>query len=709
MGIEALINQLAKNPAVLPAVEQEVERLVSFPDLSPLQNLQQSSNPAVTIYLCKILELRIKRKVTSQPLDEEIAFVSQLLQSGRSFHVCDVYSLLGLLCWPMLMPSFLTDAVALLAGEAGYQLLLLFLEKVNGSTDIDDKRRSELKKAIGIVAKDILPKFQDEFAELVIPIFTELTKILPPNYDYSIVFRKGPEYPELAIAFFSEATAFLDHERVLELLAQLPSDAAMIQLITDFKFKSSPLREKAFEYVFRGLVNDSECFIPAVDFWQKVFSAKENTRILDPVLTAVTNAYLGADEELREEAESYVFGFFSIVGKNYPAESVEFLKAHEAMLPTKIVSNFLHKIARAGSFISGLSFQNVYLACLACYLRDDPQTPTLLDTLDLGDKDSVKLALLILRKYEFGQPQLLALLKMCEGGCLSANELQVECLARLGVHEAFEGDWNMDKVIKFYYFLKLDKSGYSKYADSFYALFIQNAPFDRCFAIVAMLGDAPAFILESIYDKLDAYPHTDLGCFNNDLLPFLSIQLPFVEKEVRRFIGEWAVVKDYREYYQALRSLLGVFSARIEQPGMADLILELVQIDCSMILNRVLAIFNNYKGRYSTRKAVYYFISAYNSPGLGDSQALLSAALAGCLYQEDGAQAFSEIMLLDISKCCNARVQMSKCNRKTAHTIVRNLLKDFKGKALNKLFENDTKVTKQNFLSSKPAVESDDE
>ena len=78
------------------------------------------------------------------------------------------------------------------------------------------------------------------------------------------------------------------------------------------------------------------------------------------------------------------------------------------------------------------------------------------------------------------------------------------------------------------------------------------------------------------------------------------------------------------------------------------------------------------------------------------------------LYQEDGPQSFSEVLNIDIVECCNVKLQMSKVNRKTTQNIIRNLLKDFKGKSYNKLFENDFKVTKQNFLGTTSKKQEED-
>lgn len=711
MELENLVAQLSRNPNAIVAIEKEIQQLVVSPTLSPLYELQQSTNPAVRIYLCKILELRCKGKTMApETMSEEIAFVMQLLQHIQTYHVCNLYSILGLYCWPTHFPSFLNDLASLLSVRTGYEILLLFLQKVNSSTDIDEKRRTELKTAIRIVSKDLMMGFKEEYEiSYIIQIYTEFLKMIPMNYDYSLVFRKASDYPNEAIEFFSEAGTLIDQNKVVNVLDQLPVNSTMIYYVMNHKIKDFSQPEKIYEYVFRCLVEDSECFIPAVDFWQKIFSTNGKAGILEPVLIEITKAYLTIDEDAKEDTDGFVHGFFSIVAKNYPEESVKFLKKHESVIPARIISNFLNKIAKSGDYLSTVKFQDNYLNCLTSFLQDDPNTPLMVRTLDFTNRDSVKLAIQIIGKYKFTQEELLAILHTCDNCCISANELKAKCLISLGIHDSFDGDWTMDKVIRYYYFLKNDKANYVKYKDSFLSLFIQNAPFDRCFAIVESLGNVPNFILQNIYEKMDKYSYVDLCCFNIDFLNDLSpeIQKPFMEKEVVRFIAEWNTIENYKDYYKAIKSLLNVFNPKLEVPGVVDMMLDLIQVDYVVTINKILSMFNTYKGTYNTRKAVYYFITSYNSPNLNDSQAQLAASLTFCMYQPDGPQAFSEVLGLEITKCVDVRNQITKTNRKSAQNIVRNLIKDFRGKPLRSLYENDVKVTKQNFLKPKPVMEED--
>lgn len=710
LDIEKFAIELSTNPNAIKKIEQEVEKFVEMDNCSPLYELQASKVPSIHIFLCKILEMRIKRKTTTLNLQDEIQLCTSLMTTKPSYHVCEVYSLLGLYCWPVAMPDFMDNVASLLGCKTGYQILLSFLEKVNTSASIDDKRRSELKKALSIICDQFLPKFQENFASLIIPIYTEFLRILPKNFDFSLVFRKAQENPDEAISFFVEGIQFIDPNKIIVLLDSFTTDSALIQLLSNIKISKIADPSKMYAYVFRCLSTDQTCFKTAIEFWLKTFSSKNFSNMVQPVLSEILKNYLLVGEEMKEEVEQYVFGFFTVIAKNYPEIITDFIKTNGDSLPAKITSNFIHKLQKSensAQIMNSLAFKNTYLNCLVNFLREDPNTPNLMLSMDFTDRDSVKLALSIIEKYSFTSDQLVFILKMCESSCLGANEIKVECFIRLGMHESFGSDWTLETVVKYFYYLKKAPAEYSKYKDYFYSLFVRNAPFDRCFSIVEKIGNPPAFILQSIFDKMDKYPFIDVCCFNNDLLLSLENPIPFIEKETNRFVSEWNTITDHKDYYQAVKSLLLIFSTKSNSIQIIDYLIDLIQIDSGLILNRVLAVFNSYNGQFNVSKAVYYLISAYNLPNVSDSHSIVSASLTECMFKEEGPLAFHNILGVDINKCCDLRTQMLKVNKKTAQNMVRDLVKDFKGKPFNKMFETDQKVTKQDFLPPKAKPDTD--
>lgn len=710
-GLEKLVKELSKNPNIMRSIEAEVNRLAFLDDCSALFELQMSKTPGIHIFLCKILELKIKRKITTLNLQEEIQFTTQLLKTQPSHQVVEVFSLLGLYCWPTIFPSFIDETIALLNCETGYHILYSFLEKLNSNVTIDEKRRTELKKAMGMIYPLIYQNFNQEFARTIIQIYTELLKILPKNFDYSLVFEKAAEFPDEVIVFIMEAFSLIDHSKVIEVLSILRTDSGLIQVLSNLKMSKVPHPEKVYEYVFRGL-DDHDCFLSSLDFWQRVFSSPSHSSMIEPVLSKILESYLSVEEDEKEEVDQHIFGFFTVVTRNYPDYIQSFLKVHGDVIPIKIASNFLQKLVKnenSAVLLSGLTFKSPYLNCLVSYLRKDLKTTLLVPLLDFRNKEDVKLALSVMSEFDFSNDQVKYILKMCDAACLNANEIKVECFLRLGLEDSFEGPWDLDKIIRYFYYLKKKPEVYIKYRDVFYSIFLESAPFDRCFAIIEKLGNVPDFILENIYTKMDKYPFIDLSCFNNDLLGYIPNPKVFVEKEVLRFVTEWNSIPDHKDFYLAVNSLFVVFNSKLDvyEMNLIDCLLDLIQIDSSIILNKVLSLFNSYKGKYNTRKALYYLISAYNLPNVTSSQPMISNSITNILYQDDGPVVFHEILGIDINQCCEVRRQILNYNKKNAQNVVKNLIKDFRGKSFSTMFNDEIKVTNQNFLPPKKREDSD--
>jgi len=692
MNFENLVNDLARNPEVMSKIEAEIQRLVEAPDTSELYAAMGAKNPAVPIFLCKILEMRVKRKIGKMPIDEEIKVALDLLSKRPSEKICDVVALMGLYCWPLSMPDFLSIIGSLLGTTYGYSILFEFLSKVNTNCDIDEKRRSELKKAINMVIAELIKQFDERFAAYIIKIYTELLRIVPKTFDYAFVFAKAPECQNEALDFFSEALPLLDQNRLVKLLDDMDADIRMVHIINSFKMSKVQDLDKIYRYMFSAIGKD-ECFPAVVDFWIKIFSSPANENLLKPVLNEITKSFLEA-ESSDEQQTPQIHGFYNVVAKNFPEQTAEFIQVNESIIPTRIISNILQKMQRVPP---SLSFQSTYLHCQACFLRRDPGSRFLLPTLDFNDKDAVKLGIQLVNSFEYTPQELETTMRMCEGKCLNANELRVECMERLGIEETFD-TWDMNKVIMFYHLLKKKNQKYLKYREQYYALFLQSAPFDRCFAILRSLSDVPNQILANIYENIDKYPYGDLACFNNDLLPWLGISKPFLEKEVARFNAEWSKVSDHNEYNQAIKSLITVLEMKVGEEGAVDLLVGLLPIDNPVIVNRILGIFMLFRGEYNVRKAVYYLLHAYNAPSLSSSQTQISGGLTNCLMHPEGAEAYHEIVGIDAGKCGELRQQMAKVNRKTAQNMIRELLKDYRGKTYAKMFESTPCVTEQCFI-----------
>lgn len=753
MEFEKLIFRTLEDPKSISLLEKKVDELVQSNDIELLRSLSSTENPTVKLYLSKVLELRIKRKVESATnAFEEISLISDLMLYNYSYHVGSVYSLTGMFYWPKLFPNFFDNLWQNGLDEKSCEILLLFFKKVNTSTEIDEKRRAELKTAIRALSRELLASLDAKYAYYVIQIYTELLRMIPLDYDYSLVFEKAGEHTQEAIEFFVEAGSEIDTGRMIDVLERLPSNSAMVVLLCGTKLRNETEIEKACEYVYRNLKTNPASFSFVLDFFTKInWSGRE--ALLAIVLGKTLETYLSLDEIEREESCGAVNGLFTAMARGCCTGCVDFLLRHEEGIPEKLASGFLQKANKMATpgLLSGVCFNSVYLNCFNACLHNNPHAVAIIDSLDLTNKEHAKLVNKVIQIFPVDEGRLRRLLHAARNGCLAALEVYVECALRLSEPPVNFTNFNGAAAIEFYYFLKKDRQNYLRYSNDFFVFFMQTPFFDRCFAILKMLGNTveqqesmsvqhtsdssknygalsnsqtidadaalknkprtittlPEIVLRNIYEKLEKSPYIEIACFNNDLLCYLPIyvQKPFFCAEVARFVAEWNCIDDHRPYYHAVKSLLTVFAMHLNNTELVDLMLELLVIDFSVIVSKIVNIIMAVNCQFNTSKAVYYLFSCFISSNLYEVHPQVVNALTFCMAQPDGPYAFAYVLKFDQEACKEVRDKMNNVNRKIAQNIMRKFIASFRGKPLRNLFENSVKVTKQNFLSKKAPAE----
>ncbi len=812
-------------------LEKEVERLVAAPDMRELYYARNLHDFPVVLYLCKVIELRIRRKVEiSGDPHEEIEFITELYMMRDTHHVLDVFAMAGALFWPVIFPNFLnlifTNLTASQASnnttasssgngfntasinqgnfsnssydfvnsnnnsfmnaEKGYKALLFFLRRINEGTEIDDKRRTELKTAVRGLVKEFCMMFDvNKYAGFIIEIHTELLKIAGSAHDYSVVYEKTGEFPNEAIDFFITAGNSVDSGRLSNVLWMLPPDCGMVSLLCGLRMDSVNT-DKCVEYVSRSLYEDPYCVMPAVDYFSKISWGDKYARFIKPVMNEVMHRYLEMDDLEKEEIFGPINGLFGTMAKSNANECISFLLENENYLSEKIIANFLQKIFKIRFISNGNGSKSVnltehtsfsttitststnsetatnymftrifftssdYLNCLVAYLMDDcTQALNLVKSLNFQNDEVAKLVVKIINKFNVGRDDLLWILEKCDDfngrysfGC--ANEIWVECFLRLGQPCLFKDDgkeWSTNDVLRFYYLLKRAPEKCQMYTGAYLSTFSLYSPFDRCFAILQMLGSTAYFaVIDFIYAQITGkFPDPgffqrlcfgdqgftqfqlptrpgpliclddlNLSCFNTDLLGYLPAPAKkiFIEAEVTRFVSEWDKPRDdFNAYYLAVKTLINIIGANIDTPGIIDLLFDLFTIEHSVIVNRCLSIFNKYTGTFPTDKAVFKLLTIYRSPYLCDTQPQTITGLVLAISQKNGPDVFSYFFDMDITKCRDIQLSILKSNnKKTAQNIMRNLLKNFRGKPLHELFRDTVKGKKQNFLKQTPTL-----
>ncbi|AFN82980.1 hypothetical protein EROM_050470 [Encephalitozoon romaleae SJ-2008] len=716
MRLEDLFVRLREDPSAMPEIEREVQRCVDSPDLAPAKELMNSTIPEVTFYGLKVIEHRIKsKKMSNISPEEEMSFMSDVVQVSNADKAAQVFALLGIYEWPSNFPQFFSIIIDLLSHrkEMGYKILENFLYLCNYSQEINEERKDELKRGCGVMSHAYMPLFDDSMAKHIIPILTESLKMMPRTFDCSIVLRRGSEFPDKTIEFLNDGMDMLDVESVIDLASHMDISYGMIMCFNNLKDKAPRVGnvKKMYEYVFKGLRKDLITFSASIEFWTKLFSRDGVEEIVGEVQTEVVSIYLSIDERQRTEIEGEVFGLFNVICRNYPNIAISFINVNGDCIGRKLALYFLKKLfgSSASSIPNDLTFRDPVLRCSLAIYRKDLSAVDYIQYFDLGEKEACRLVIKILEMFPLSIPQLENILSRCNiPDKTYANEVIAECFTRLGREEEFTERWTRDETIRFFFYLKRQPEKFRRFAGSYYRAFLEKSPFDRCFAILKMLGDVPEEILRKIYSDIDTYPAIDISCFNRDLLGYLKNPNPFIQKEITRLINEWRVSEDPGDLVACVKSLVHVIGSASSLSGghkfcpYVNELIEILQVDDPTVVKKVSETFNSHTGPFDTHRAVYLFMVSYNSGALESAHSSIISSLTICIKQKDGANAFSDTLGIDQSACINLREDVLKSQTRRAQGLVRAFLHSYKGKPLNSLYANDFKVKGQNFLEKIP-------
>jgi hypothetical protein len=560
--------------------------------------------------------------------------------------------------------------------------------------------------------------FDDEMVKIIIPILTESIRILPKDFDYSIVFRKGHECPEKTVEFINEMGNILPLEDVIDLSTRMPVMVGMVIYFNNVRNKPSDLPNinHLYEYVFKALRHDFSTFIVAVEFWTKLFGKKCKEAYVEPVLSEVLSIFISLEDDQKGEIEGEVYGLFNVLIKNYPKEVFGLLKSGMKYMPKRLQLFFIRKLNENdnGLDLSLLLSDDPIVTSTIMVLNKNPEVVGMINYLDLLDKDSCKLVIRIMDAFPLPKEKINEILERClkmtkiktkTNQTESVNELIVECFLKLDQIESFEGDWDNDKLMRLFYYLRKAPMRMAQLSGRYYQEFLRKAPFDRCFSILRMFGDVPRDIYENIYANVLIYPYPDLNCFLRDLLPFLNVQEPYVARISERILKDWQVIENPEELIVCTKTFLSVISEGIQQANEKGIpyhsintLLDLLQLDDTGLIRRVSDTFYQNKNAYDVKKALYYLLINYNSSFVEGAHLNVSAGITKCIKEDEGPVALHEILGIPIEKCVNLQQEIKKVQTKRAQNIVRIFLKDFKGTPLNSIYADSFKVGEQNFI-----------
>lgn len=752
--LKRLLDELRTDSKKIASVEMEVARIIESGGFDTVRDLFCVNDPQLKFYVFVIVEKKMKvLKEKNASLGALVRFVEECvygdtLEVFLQRRLAKIYAQLGIFEWPNTLPSFFNVVIELMASQKllGYLILENFLYLVRNSFEINEERRSELKRAVILGDKIIIELIsRDVFIEETISIYAHLITILPvPVLDFAIVFERGDACVEKTLDLLLEAVATRHNdekfvESLIKFSTKIEINAKMIECFILAKNSIYRRNLEMYSYVFKGLGENIYTFASAVQFWTHLFKKGCPSHYRDggqhdnevffnnlatEVLLEVVRVVLTAERDdlayLRiEDMENDILTLFLMISQNYPAANTQFLTKCSASIPRKYASTLI----KANKNRRQLDLKDAYLRAYSLFLDEDSSCVGLIEYLDLKDKDTCRLVAQIIRRFDIESDTLRAYFLKIENNEL-ADEVLVTVALKLGSQElvarTLAGSMDIHKAHRIFYILKHKPEIVLEHVPEFYSFFMRSRAFDRCFAIIGLIyksyGNVPKEIFQKIYADIEGYSVAEVNYFVTDLLIRLDegLQNPFVEKIFFRLIAEWKDAEEQRELCLATKSFLSVLELLVErhkdtetETKYTSIIIEFLQVPDAIICKRICAFYNKRKFQFDTERMVYYLLTCYNSFELIDQHNEIVGLLVECIKKDDGPTVFGKFNF-DPAECFKIKMLATSNGAKAARTNIREMLGSIKGKPLSQLYQSTMKIQSQNlFRKSEKSERSD--
>ncbi|RVD91255.1 hypothetical protein TUBRATIS_22930 [Tubulinosema ratisbonensis] len=742
MRLLELLESLPSNPKLITAVENEVERILRQEPIEYIIEAFKIDEHNLRFYFLVILEKRMYILRENNQSLIEVINAAEFIILNYEFKGIDekkfakIYAKIGLYSWPGCYPNFLNILIELIKfrKKIGFLILENFLYLMHNSIEIDENRRSELKRAMIIMKDNLLQLISDGFClEEVILIYTHLISILPKPIDFKIILERGNLFPEKASEFFLEAinSKYNDFEFFNNLVgfAELVDvEPKMIECFLNLKRAHFCKNLQLYAYIFKGISKNIHSFSLSLQFWIILFRKGMQDelfyslamQILQEVIRVVVTFQDDDCNSIKiEDLESYLITLFGIISQNYQSANHLFL--------TKFVNDIPRKYAiillKANKHKHTLPLNCSYLKALSLYLDNDPQATDFMARLDLNDKDSCKLIGQIVKKFYIDKYKLINLFNSLKERDY-VEEAIVNIILKLEdmtlIKQVLEGDMDLKKAHILFYFLKHNPEVMSEEINKFFIFFINNPPFDRSFSIVALIYKnygVPNEIWENIFNSIENISLKDLNYFCVDLLQKLNeeLQIPFVEKIFRRLLNEWNELDDEIEVSNTTKSFIAVLENLIvknlkskNEINYTNLLIEFLQFTNPQILLKIYGFYNRVKFNFETERLTLKLLMCYNSFEMVDCQTEIITLLIECLKKEDGPSVFQKFNF-NPEKIQKIYEFLKNASIKRSRTLIKELLNDIKGKPLSNLYQPTNKIQSQNLFSGSSKKKDDND
>lgn len=763
------------NPAYLKQLENSIQSLsANIFEYHTLTALFQD-----TIFECKFygticLQKRLKYVYKSNDSNSITAFINfvnfAFEESSKnqilSNKMADIYALTIIYYYPVHNSNIfdLISTAVCTNLPIGYLILQKFLFILNTSSEISNDRRVELKKLTKDQIKNLLFIILSKNAEIrnSILIFnnslTFIKDLHRAMFDYVIL--NGRLHTNEALDFFSDYICLFPSEdttnQIISFFLSVNDDHCNIKIIEIFlqankeTYKNTTLldfvlfcyeKEDFFEVCFEFFVRFFKSVKDTEKYANFAFSVLNKTII--KIQNAIQAEAINESNNNRKQED-----LIRLISSKFTQVSLHLLSNFSNEIPVNVLLILLERSSLKKDFV----FPNEFLNCYSEFKRNDAKCVRYLQMIDLKNKESVKFASKILKRFLVDETVVHYILNSIQAqnktdDCL--DDLMITCISILIKNDAKKEnscidvvsylsttndfDWNRGRKKRFLCFLKKDVKILENYFQSFFTYFLnqkaENTEFNECeFAILSAIqknfAPLPQEILIKIFNDLKFYKTKDICVILNELLPYLNedVAKAFIEYVFNRIAVDFEE-QDHAETIGAIRSFLNFAERQIikeinklhisemtHEPQninvntsiennnyilfYTNMLVESLNIKELSMPRRIHEILQKHNLKYNENNAIYKLLILYNTSEMTDAQ---NDILAFLIYLISKTEDLSVLKLIPQSTeetIENLKIGLSHGTTKNKKDVLREFLKEVKGKPMHEMFRDSVVVEK---------------
>ncbi|KAM0687711.1 hypothetical protein COBT_001043 [Conglomerata obtusa] len=413
-------------------------------------------------------------------------------------------------------------------------------------------------------------------------------------------------------------------------------------------------------------------------------------------------------------------------------------------IPLNILVILIERCSLKKDFV----FNNDFLNCFSEFKRNDSVCVRYLDQINFNSSDSVKLASRIIKKFKIDDIKILKLLNdaqnyqseflddfivCCIASVLKQNDKSsLSVKTYLGLPESI--NWDLGRRKKFYCFLKKDISVLKEYFNSFYNYMLKTNETEINFSILGVIQKeyepVPQEILVKLYNNIQTYNLKEIMMLTNDLVNYLNNEFikTFIQRIFDKIILEFddadqqeaiSCVKAFLNFIErkitleintihiqdmANHSQMPIHDKNIQTPYLqfyAVTLTELLVLKEVFVVRKINDIFAKSEIKFDTNNVIYKLLMSYNANEMVDGQSDILGFILFCLSKTDDLNVLSLVPNSTPEKIESLRSGINHGSLKNKKDVLKEFLKDVKGKSVHEMFSENVVIEKLGFLPKK--------